>query len=315
MDGQRDRPRRAATAVAGAPCSYGAFEVTVGIEPHVPDALQVLEAVRAAGFAGIDLGPAGYLGDAAHLADRLRTRDLSLAGGYVALPFSEPSQLPRAMHDLDDVLDLFDAASANDHAPFAPRPTLADAGSNLRRSSPGRSHTDQKLGLSPDGWNRLAEGVRRAVDVCRERGYEPTFHHHAGTFVEAPEEIQTLLDRTDVGLCLDTGHMLLGGGDPVQAVRDWGPRINHVHLKDARMSVIQRLIEDRAPMIEVWRRYAFSALGQGDLDVNGVLQGLTASAYAGWLVVEQDRFPDPAGPADAALDQERNREFLRARGI
>lgn len=315
MDGQRDRPRRAATAVAGAPCSYGAFEVTVGIEPHVPDALQVLEAVRAAGFTGIDLGPAGYLGDAAHLADRLRTHDLSLAGGYVALPFSEPSQMPRAMHDLDDVLDLFDAASANDHAPFAPRPTLADAGSDLRRSSPGRSHSDRTLGLSPDGWIRLAEGVRQAVDVCRERGYEPTFHHHAGTFVEAPEEIEALLDRTDIGLCLDTGHMLLGGGDPVQAVRDWGPRINHMHLKDARMSVIRRLIEDRAPMIEVWRRHAFCPLGEGDLDIDAVLDALRRSRYRGWLVVEQDMLPDRNGLAHAIGDQTRNREFLKARGL
>lgn len=289
--------------------------MTVGIDPHVPDALQVLEAVRAAGYAGIDLGPAGYLGDAAHLADRLRTRNLSLAGGYVALPFSEPSQMPRAMDDLGDVLDLFDAASVNDHAPFAPRPTLADAGSDLRRSSPGRSRTDRTLSLSPDGWKRLAEGVAQAVDVCRERGYEPTFHHHAGTFVEAPEEIETLLDRTDVGLCLDTGHLLLGGGDPRQALRDWGPRINHLHLKDARRSLIEAIVRERAPVTEIWRRRAFCALGEGDLGVGDVIEALRANGYRGWLVVEQDTFPDEDGPGRAAEDQARNRAFLKARGL
>ncbi len=317
MDGQRDRPQRApaAIAVAGAPCSFGAFEVTVGIDPHVPDPVQVLDAVQRAGYEGIDLGPAGYLGQPAQLSDRLHARSLSLAGGYVALPFSEPERLRDTVADLNTVLDLFDAARSDGRSPSPPRPTLADAGSDARRAAPGRAHTDRGIGLSPDGWTRLAAGVSRTLEICRDRGYEPAFHHHAGTYVEAPWEIEELLERTDVELCLDTGHLILGGGDPVQALRDWGDRINHVHLKDARLGVVRSVIDDRAPMIEVWRRHAFSALGQGDMDVDGVLAALTTSAYRGWLVVEQDTFPDPNGPAEAARDQQRNREFLRARGI
>jgi inosose dehydratase len=131
--------------------------------------------------------------------------------------------------------------------------------------------------------------------------------------VEAPWEIERLLDKTDIGLCLDTGHLLLGGGDPVQAVRDWGARINHVHLKDVRMETVEALLEERAPIVEVWRQRAFCALGDGDLDVDGVLDALTAAGYRGWLVVEQDTLP--GAPDQAALDQRRNREYLRIRGL
>src|SRR2546423_11518754 len=66
-------------AIAGAPVSFGAFEVTVGVDPHVPDALAVLDAVARAGYARIDLGPPGYLGNGLGPADRLHQRGLHLA--------------------------------------------------------------------------------------------------------------------------------------------------------------------------------------------------------------------------------------------
>jgi inosose dehydratase len=154
------------------------------------------------------------------------------------------------------------------------------------------------------------------VQLCRERGYEPTFHHHAGTYVEAPWEIEELLARSDIGLCLDTGHLALGGGDPLRAIQDWGPRINHLHLKDIRRPVIDAAIREGAGMMEVWRRGAFCRLGSGDLDIDAILKGVRALDYRGWLVVEQDMIPGPETPPDAAaLDQDRNRAYLRARGL
>jgi len=297
--------------VANAPVSFGAFEVTVGIDPKVPPGTDVLDAVAAAGYAGIDLGPPGYLGTATELKDRLGTRGLRLAGGFVALPFREPDAMPPAIGHLKALIDTFDAAAPRDAGALPPRPTLADAGSDARRSAPGRAHRERELGLPADGWTRLADGVQLAAEICRGRGYEPTFHHHAGTYVEAPWEIEELLQRTDVGLCLDTGHLLLGGGDPVKAIKDWGARINHVHLKDVRLSIVDVLVRQRAPMIEIWRQRAFCALGDGDLAVDAVLEGLKSRDYAGWLVVEQDTIHTDR----AAADQARNRAFLRARGL
>jgi inosose dehydratase len=302
-------------AVASAPVSFGAFEVTVGIDPHVPDAASVLDAVQREGYDGIDLGPIGYLGTRDDLREHLGRRGLHLSGGYMPLPLSDPAGMEPAIAELRTLLDLFDTVKAPEHIP-APKPTLADAGSAARRLAPGRADSDRSLGLQPEGWDRLATNLQEAVQLCRARGYEPTFHHHAGTYVEAPWEIEELLARSDVGLCLDTGHLVLGGGDPVRAIRDWGPRINHVHLKDVKRSVIDAVIREGGDMMQVWRRGAFCRLGTGDLDIDAILQGLRASDYRGWLVVEQDMIPGPETPPDAAaIDQGKNRAFLRSRGL
>ena len=299
-------------AVANAPVSYGAFEITVGIDPNVPEPLTLLDWVHQAGYEGIDLGPAGYLGDTATLAGRLRDRDLSLAGGYLELPFSEPEKLESALPELDVLLDVFDNAG---HGGRKPKPTLADAGSPARSRYPGRAALDPSVGLDDAGWRRFAEGLARAVECCRERGYDPTFHHHTATYIEAQWEIERLLEVSDVGLCLDTGHLLLGRGDPITAVRDWGARINQVHLKDAKLAKLEEIVAEAAPVEEIWRRKAFCALGDGDIDVAQVLQELSGIGYSGWLVVEQDVLPDPADPEQPARDQKRNREYLRAHGL
>src|SRR5699024_4081372 len=111
---------------------------------------------------------------------------------------------------------------------------LADSGSGVRRAHPGGG---PGLGLDPRGWDTLAASVATAVDRARDAGLEPTFHPHACTYVETPAEIDELLARTDVGLTLDTGHLILGGGDPLTGLRRWARRIDHLHLKDVRRRV------------------------------------------------------------------------------
>lgn len=297
-------------AIANAPVSFGAFELTVGLMPGVPDGETVLAEVAGAGYAGIDLGPLGYLGDRDHLKSHLSRHGLALAGGFFELPFSDAAAMPEALRALDSLLDVFDRAGGEDG--LKPKPTLADMGSDLRRARPGQSATDHSLGFDAEGWKRFAHGVEMAVARCRERGYEPAFHHETGTHIEAPWEIERVLEATSIGLCLDTGHLLLGGGDPVQALHDWRPRINHLHLKDARRSVVEQIVREAAPAAEIWRRHAFCRLGEGDLDVETVLDQLRDS-YSGWIVVEQDVLPDPHGTA--ARDQRANRRYLAERGF
>jgi len=153
------------------------------------------------------------------------------------------------------------------------------------------------------------------VARCRDRGYEPTFHHHTATYVEAQWEIERLLEVSDVGLCLDTGHLLLGRGEPVSAIRAWADRINQVHLKDARVAVLEEIVAEAAPVVEIWRRRAFCPLGEGDIPIGDVLDAIAEVGYAGWLVVEQDVLPDPSDPDRPAAEQRRNREYLRAHGL
>jgi inosose dehydratase len=312
-DGSTAAPQE--ISVANAPVSYGAFEVTVGHDPNVPSGLSVLDQVAAAGYAGIDLGPVGYLGSGEQLGELLAERALGLAGGYLELPYTDHDALQQMLPELDALLDTFDAVRPYLSGP-PPRPTLADNGNDARRSRPGRSATDPSVGLDADAWKRFGQGLAMVVARCRDRGYEPTFHPETGTNVEAPWEIGRVLEVSDIGLCLETGHMMMGGGDAVAALNDWSPRINHVHLKDGTRSVMQAIIDDGGPATDIWSREAFCALGDGDLDVQAVLDGLHRIGFQGWLVVEQDIFPRTAARfARAAKDQRDNRAYLSARGL
>ena len=300
--------------VANAPCSFGAFELTVGINPNVPDPVALLDQVAATGYAGIDLGPPGYLGLGDELHERLSSRGLALAGGYLELPYTDHDALTEAIdRDLNELLAVFDSVS--DIEP-RPKPTLAEPGSDLRRANPGRSNKDRGFGWSDAEWRLFADGFARVYDHCMNRGYEPTFHTETGSYVEAPWEIEKVLELTDVGLCLDTGHLVVAGGDPVAAVHDWSGRINHLHVKDAHQSILDGIVADHGNADEIWRRRAFCALGEGDIPLEAVFDAVRSSGYSGWLVVEQDIFPEASDPSGWAADQQQiNRNFLRSLGI
>ena len=299
--------------VANAPVSFGVFDLA-GRRAGQADAEALLEGLREGGYTGIDLGPVGFLGDAGDVRSRLDRVGMDLAGGWIDLRFSDDDGFVDDLPGLDAVLDVLIAGASADPA-FAPRPTLACSGSPRREARPGGGATDPALRLADRDWSRFAGNVQRAVDRCRERGLEPTFHHHACTYVEAPVEIERLLESTDVGICLDTGHLLLGGGDPVTAVRDWGSRVNHLHVKDVRIDMLRQVVAEGAGMRTLWERGVFCALGEGDLDLLDLLSAVRESGYAGWLVVEQDVVPGPGDTFESLLStQNANRETLRRWG-
>jgi inosose dehydratase len=289
--------------VGNAPLSYGAFEVTVGVYPNVPGPDELLAEIAAAGYEGTELGPPGYLGGGDELRARLERHGLELTGGWCPLRFSEPEHLDSDLAALARTLDLFDAAGAKGaHTVFG------DGGSDERRASPGAGAPE----LDEAGWRRWAEGAKRAQALAEERGYEPTLHPHTSTFVESPREIERALELTTIGLLVDTGHLLLGGSDPLDALRSWGERVNYVHVKDVRLDVVRQVVEERADVIEGWRRAMFCELGAGDVDLRAFFEALRVAGYEGWVVVEQDRIPrDDEQLREAAEAQVRNREWLR----
>jgi len=133
----------------------------------------------------------------------------------------------------------------------------------------------------------LAELVAAAPD-----GVRIAFHPHTATWVEAPDEVEALATRlpdTGAGLCLDVGHYLVGGGEPVRAIRRYGSLVTHVHLKDVDPAVLARL---RSRELDGFgaavRERIFTELGNGALDLHGVLATLDAVDFDGWLMVEQD---------------------------
>ena len=249
---------------------------------QVPAAEDVLAAIAAGAYEGTELGPPGYLGDAGSLPASLARHGLALTGGYVPIAFTEPHRLD----ELDLVLDLFEGAGAS-----TARPVLADAG-------PRNGETD---------WRRLGDGVRRAAEHARSRGFSPVFHHHVGTRIETPAEVERLLELSDVALLLDSGHLALAGGDPVSSLRDWRSRIDYVHLKDVREEAAGWSLAD------VWRLGGFCELGAGVVDLDAFLHELESSDYLGWVVVEQDALPGDL--ARARDSQARNRSWLAERGI
>ena len=288
-------------AVAGAPVSFGVFELTPeGAETVTPDAM--CEALQQAGYRGIDLGPAGFLGHGTDLRARLARFELELAGGWVQLPFSEDAAFEASLSGLDEAVRLFtDAAEAGPSR--LPLPTLADSGSVARSASPGQGATTDPL--SKAAADRLYRNVERAAGVVRAAGFEPTFHHHAGTFVESPDEIDAFLAHSDVGLTFDIGHLVLAGGDPVDGVRRWGDRVNHLHLKDVDTERVREILASGGGMAEVWSGGAFVAFGRGDVRITDVMN-IIAADFDGWVVVEQDVLNGP----DVAID-----EFLRERTV
>ncbi|WP_026482373.1 sugar phosphate isomerase/epimerase family protein [Agromyces subbeticus] len=298
--------------VAGAPVSFGVFELTPeGAETVAPDDL--LAILVETGYGGVDLGPVGYLGRDAALRRRLERFGLELAGGWVQLPFSDDEAFAASLPALDEALRAF--VSAAESGPTRlPLPTLADDGSAARRALPGRgAETDP---LDTVRWDRLVANAGRAAEIVRDAGFEPTFHHHAGTFVESQEEIDRFLAEVDIDLTLDTGHLLIAGGDPVEAVRRWGARINHLHLKDVDLAELRRVLAAGGGMREVWQSGSFVTFGSGDIDLAGVMAGIDEHGYDGWIVVEQDVLNGDdvslaAFEAERADDQRRNREALR----
>lgn len=157
-------------------------------------------------------------------------------------------------------------------------------------------------GLLAGGWRSLATLLdalgARAVDA----GLEVTFHPHAGTYVESPDETDRLLELTDpegVGLCLDTGHWIVGGGDPIAAIGAYGPRLRHLHLKNVDGGILAGLRDGAVGGLSAAvDQVVFGPLDRGVLPLTTFLDQLGGSGYRGWLMVEQDSFV--GAPQEAA---------------
>jgi inosose dehydratase len=289
------------------------FEMTpADAETIAPDDL--LAMLAEAGYRGVDLGPVGYLGHGDELRARLERHGLDLAGGWIQLPLSDDEAFEAALPHLDAALREF-AVAAESSRTALPLPTLADDGSLARRDAPGRG--EEVDALSRAAWDRLVANAERAAERVRAMGLQPTFHHHAGTYVESPDEIDRFLAGTDIDLTLDTGHLVIAGGDVHDAVTRWVHRINHLHLKDVDRAVVADVLRAGGGMREVWSSGAFVAFGSGDVDVTGVLDAAIAAGFDGWIVVEQDVLPfDGTSQQDflrqRAADQAHNRATLSA---
>lgn len=295
--------------IANAPVSYGVFGLARPDLVRLPTGDELLALVKAAGYSGVDLGAHGLFGSGDGLVRNLNHHGLALAGGWLDYPFAgQDAEFEEALEASRVVLDDFALVAAQQEG-HGPLPTIADSGDAARKARPGGA---PELQLTGERWARFVTRVERVANLVRSLGLEPTFHHHAVTYIETPAEIEAFLRDTTVGLTFDTGHLLLGGGDPVRDLGRWASRINHLHLKDVNLTILEETKGADDPVREVWERRVFVALGEGDLDLPAIVGDIEASGFDGWLVVEQDVvLLQQADVERAVADQVANREALR----
>lgn len=291
--------------VGNAPVSWGVMEVA-GWGEQIPYS-KVLDEIAAAGYAGTELGPYGYFPtEPKELSAALSSRGLELVASFVPIPLAHPERHDAAYQEAIKIAQLLSQAGAR-------LIVLADEMSEARMAVSGRVD-DSRDGMTDSQWDGAAQILERIGEACREFGLAAVFHHHAGTFVETPKEIARLCASTDadlLGLCLDTGHYFFGGGDPVDAVRLYGTRIRHLHLKDVQLPILETARREGIGFLEAVRGGVFCELGEGAIAVTRIIQDLTAGGYSAWAIVEQDvdTRSSEVKPFESAR---RSREYLRS---
>jgi inosose dehydratase len=247
----------------------------------------ILADARDIGFVGVELG-GKFPKDAAVLKPLLDGYGLDLIGGWYSgelLTRDVDAEIAAAR----DHLDLLKAMGST---VFVHAET-----SNAIHGQRGTplSHTPR---LDEAGWKAFGARMTGFADYVAGQGLKFAYHHHLGTVVERPDDLEAFLKITgaSVGLTLDTGHAALGGIDPVAAIRTHPDRIAHVHCKDIRSAVFAELQAKDTSFLEGVLAGMFTVPGDGGLDYAAVMRALADIAYSGWIVVEAEQDPALADP-------------------
>ncbi len=257
--------------IAGAPINWGVCEVPGWGEMLPPE--RVLPEMRSVGMTATELGAPGFFpADSAGLAATLAEHGVSLIGGFVPLVLHDPAQ----------------RAEALDRARAAAAVFAAHGGTHFVTAVVQDYDWSAPTPLDAEGMEVLGSGLREVDAVCAEFGLTQVIHPHVGTLVETRADIELALEHTDVLWCLDTGHVYIGGIDPVAFARDHADRVGHVHLKDVNKVVADRLMAGELSLLQAVQAGLFTPLGEGNVDVGQAVSALERAGYQGWYVVEQD---------------------------
>ena len=289
--GHADSPSSLPSRVAGAPISWGVCEVPgwgFQLDPHT-----VLDQMRELGLAATEFGPVGFLqDDPSARAEQLGGYGLSAVGGFLPVLLHDPDHDP--MPEVDAFIDGCLACGA---------------GVVVLAAFTGVDGYDDRPVLDEDGWSVLLENLDRISDHAASRGVVASLHPHVGTMVETGQETERVLSGSKVGLCIDTGHLLVGGADPVALTARHPERVLHVHLKDVDGALAQQVVDRTLAFGDAVRKGMFLPLGQGDVDIAAMVRTLEDAGYQGWYVLEQDVMLDgppegegPVGNVRQSLD-------------
>ena len=271
--------------VAGAPVSWGVIEIPDWGYQMPAD--RVLKEASSLGLKAVEAGPEELLpSDPSEVSDLLAGYGLGLVGGFVPTVLHEPDRRGQELALVERRASFLAAAGA-DVVVLAAMPASDDFGPFVE--------------LDEASWRELFESLKVVEEICARHEISVSLHHHYGTVIESDEQVKRFLEGSQMGFCLDTGHLVIGGSDPVEIADLAGQRVNHVHLKDVNREVAGRLAARELSFKEAAEMNAFRPLGDGDVDVEGLLGRLEGSGYSGWYVLEQDSVvasepPEGEGP-------------------
>jgi inosose dehydratase len=260
--------------IAGAPISWGVCEVPGWGYQLTPE--RVLAEMRDVGLSATELGPEGFLpSDPAALTELLTSYGLRCVGQFapVVLHDADRDPLPDIAASLEAIVacgaDVLVLAAATGAEGYDARPTLDD-----------------------NQWATLLTNLDRLADSAADRGVLAVLHPHVGTMVETRDEVERVLNGSTIRLCLDTGHLVIGGTDPLQLARDVPDRIAHAHLKDVDANLAADVQAGELTYTEAVQRGMYTPLGAGDVDIAGIVTALRSNGFDGWFVMEQDTILD-----------------------
>lgn len=253
--------------------------------------------MREVGLTATELGPDGFLpSDPSAMANVLSWHGLQAVGGFTPLLLHVPGHDP--LPAVNHILDGYAATGAD---------VL------VLSAATGADGYDTRPQLDDDGWQTLLANLDRLASVAAERGVLAVLHPHVGTMIENGDEVQHVLDGSSISLCLDTGHLLIGGSDPAVLARQAPERIAHLHLKDVDSTVAAKVRSGRLDYSEAVKQSMYRPLGTGDVDVPAIVGHLRAHGYNGWYTLEQDTIlsGEPQGEGPVA-DVRTSTDHLRA---
>lgn len=270
------------TKIAGAPISWGVCEVQGWGHQLSPD--RVLQEMRRAGLAATELGPKGFLP-----ADPMALTGLLDAHGLACVGTFAPAVLHHAGHD-----PRKDVAAAVDSIVAAGASTLVLAAAS------GADGYDSRPVLDACQWAMLLANLDTIAAHAAERGITAVLHPHVGTMVETASDVDRVLSGSMIPLCLDTGHLLIGGSQPLQLARHCADRVAHVHLKDVDAGLADQVRRGELTYTQAVAQGMYTPLGAGDADIAGIVTALRGNGFDGWFVLEQDTIlagePNDEGP-------------------
>ena len=268
---------------ASAPDSWGVLDFP---GPSWEQSYQkMLDEMVSAGYTGTELGPYGFFPtDPSALGPELKQRKLKMLGSFVPAVLSDPAATKVVVDHVRKVGGLLAALGA----PFL---VLADAQSDARDRIAGRVPADGSAGWTAEQWKQVGKVVAEAAAVTSDFGLDLVFHPHVSTYVETAAETETFFDVTSgtaIGLCLDTGHTMFAGDDPVAEAEKFRDLLRFIHIKDVNATVLAQARRTGMNFEQAIEAHVFTVIGQGAIDFPAFFRTLAKNKYEGWLVVEQD---------------------------